>query len=249
MPRPAPPPQSHPFARAFVPSLFWLGWICLAVCRPAALQEQAVRAPRIHLMAPSGWPKDLDRYDLGLARLREAGFQLRNEACGYRRQSRYAGTEAERLADLNALCDPAVPMPELILLPRGGYGAVQLLDRIDYARLCPRLREAGTVMVGYSDFTALQMALLARGGVTTFSGPMVCTDFGAPEPDPGMLASFRSALTAPVIEVKVERPQRCALAREGRVWGGNLCTLAGLAGTPYLPRIKLTFRTSAGRFP
>jgi len=251
MARPAPPARPLRFRRVHAPIALGLGLLGLAGCRPAMTLEPATQPPRIHLIAPSGWPRDPERYELGLARLRQAGFQLGNEACGHRRQSRYAGTDAQRLEDLNALGDPAVPMPEVIMLPRGGYGAVQLLDRIDYARLCPRLRQAGTVIVGYSDFTALQMALLAQGDVPSFSGPMVCTDLGAPEPDPGMLAGFWRAITAPVLEIKVERPQRCALDREGIFWGGNLRTLVSLTGTPYLPRIEggLLFLEDTGESP
>jgi muramoyltetrapeptide carboxypeptidase len=205
----------------------------------------------VYLAAPSSWPPEPGRYERGLSRLRACGFRLANEACGQRRQSLFAGSDAERAADLNALCDPAVPMPDLIMLPRGGYGAVHLLDRIDYARLCPRLKRAGTVLVGYSDFTALQMALLAKGGVTTFSGPMVYTDLGRPEPDPSMVDSFRQAVTSPVLRIRVDAPQRDTADLEGVFWGGNLATLAALAGTPYLPLIQggILFLEDVGEAP
>ena len=195
-------------------------------------------APRILIIAPSGWPPDLERYDNGLRRLREAGFEVLAPERGRRRQGRFAGSEAERAADLNALADPDAELPELVMLPRGGYGAIHLLDRIDYARLCPRLRQAGTLLVGYSDFTNVQMALLARGGVVTWSGPMLAVDLGVPEPDPAMLAGFAQAIASPVVEVRVDQPQRCAGAWEGTFWGGNLATLVALAGTPYLPDIQ-----------
>jgi muramoyltetrapeptide carboxypeptidase len=203
------------------------------------------------LIAPSGWPPDGERYQLGLARLRAAGFQVVHPHRGERRFLRFAGTEDERVQDLNALCDPAEPMPDLVMLPRGGYGAVQLLDRIDYARLCPRLKAAGTVVMGYSDFTALAMALLARGDLVTWSGPMVSTDLGAPVPDPAMVESLRSAITRPEVRVRVDLPQVDAGTFEGRFWGGNLTTLAALAGTPYLPDIRdgLLFLEDDGETP
>jgi len=195
-------------------------------------------APRILIVAPSGWPPDVERYQRGVARLRAAGFEVVHAERGLRRAGRFAGTEDERVADWNALADPSVPLPEMIMLPRGGYGAIHLLDRIDYARLCPRLRQAGTVVMGYSDFTAISMALLARGGVATWSGPMVSTDFGVPVPDPAMVESFRHNLAGPVVEVRVDRPQADAGSAEGTFWGGNLATLVALAGTPYLPDIR-----------
>ncbi len=137
------------------------------------------------------------------------------------------------------------------MLPRGGNGAIHLLDQIDYARLCPRLREAGTVIVGFNDFTALQMALLARGGVITFSGPMVHSNPGIPQPNLDRVDSFRRAVTDPVVEVKVKMPQMVTGTYEGRFWGGNLCTLVSLVGTPYFPNIKegILFLADIGEAP
>jgi muramoyltetrapeptide carboxypeptidase len=210
----------------------------LIACRTPSRPRSASTHPRLHLIAPSGWLADPERYQRGLGRLERAGFQLEFPERGSRRASRFAGTEEQRLADLNGLSDPGAPMPDLVMLTRGGYGAIHLLAGIDYDRLCARMREAGTVLVGYSDFTALGMALLAKGGVVTWSGPMVYTDLGAAEPNPDMLASFRQAITSPVVTLRVDRPQVDTGTFEGTFWGGNLTTLAALAGSPYLPDIQ-----------
>lgn len=230
MPNPLPRP-AFPAALGLAVAV---GLAALA-CKVAPTPGPASARPRVHLIAPSGWPPDQARYQRGLERLERAGFQLEFAERGSRRASRFAGTEAERVADLNGLGDP---MPDLVMLTRGGFGSVHLLDRIDYGRLCPRLREAGTVLVGYSDFTALAMALLAKGGVVTWSGPMVATDLGAPAPDPAMLAGFRQAIASPVVTLRVDQPQADSGVFEGTFWGGNLTTLAALAGTPYLPDIQ-----------
>ena len=58
---------------------------------------------------------------------------------------------------------------------RGGYGFTRLLDRIDFAALA-RARKR---WMGHSDFTAFQLAALARAGMVTFAGPMAAYDFGA----------------------------------------------------------------------
>lgn len=195
-------------------------------------------APRALIIAPSGWPQDPARYQRGLERLRQAGFEVLGADRGLRRASRYAGSEDERALDLNALCGPDTPMPDLVLLPRGGYGAIHLLDRIDYARLCPRLLQAGTVVMGYSDYTALSMALLAKGKVINWSGPMVCTDLGVDRPDPAMADGLRRGLTSPELELRVDAPQTDSGSAEGTFWGGNLATLVSLVGTPYLPDIR-----------
>lgn len=55
--------------------------------------------------------------------------------------------------------------------------------------------ERGTRFVGLSDFTALQMALLAQTGALTWAGPTLCADWGGPdEPDEIMQACFDEML-------------------------------------------------------
>lgn len=232
------PPSRSPIPPSTALGLGAVAGLAFLACRIAPTSTPVPPPPRLHLIAPSGWPVDPARYQRGLQRLERAGFHLEGSDRGQRRASRFAGTEAERLADLNGLAEPGSALPDMVMLPRGGYGATQLLDRIDYDRLCPRLREAGTVVVGYSDFTALGMALLARGGVVTWAGPMVDTNLGVPVPDPAMLASFRQAIASPVVTLRVDQPQVDSGTLEGTFWGGNLTTLAALAGTPYLPDIQ-----------
>jgi muramoyltetrapeptide carboxypeptidase len=197
----------------------------------------SLACPRLRLMALGGPMIDPVRAQRGVDTLRTMGFALENLDCVTRRHSRFAGSVAERLADLNALAEPDASMPEMIMATRGGYGAVQLLDQIDYARLCPRLRQHGTILMGYSDNTAVQLALLARGNVTTFSGPMLYGDFATASLSAFTQTWLARVLSQPSFTLRVDVPQTTSLECGGRLWGGNLSVLSNLIGTPYLPQV------------
>ena len=194
-------------------------------------------AHTIELIAPSGRPHDLDAARRGIERLRADGFEPRNAAVIERRFQRFAGTDAERVADLNRLADLSHPLPDAALAVRGGYGATRLLPLLDYDGLRARLGSAPTLLVGHSDFTAIQLALLARAGLVTWGGPMLCGDFGAEAPSDFTLRHFRQAVETRAVDYTSGRPQQDAVDVEGTLWGGNLAMLASLIGTPYWPQI------------
>jgi muramoyltetrapeptide carboxypeptidase len=153
-----------------------------------------------------------------------------------RRYLRFGGTDAERLADLHAI--GTGPAGELTLAVRGGYGLGRLLDRIEFGRIAEQASASGTPIVGHSDFTAFQLAYLAKAGGVSFAGPMLLADFGEEHVDSFMWRHFEGILRAPVHDIEVEAPQVAAPATvEGTLWGGNLAMLCTLLGTPYMPNI------------
>ena len=208
-------------------------------------------AARIRLIAPSGYPHDAAAMARGVARLRAAGCAVEGAEVLERRDLRFAGTDAQRAADLADLLG-AAELPDIALAVRGGYGAVRLLERLDYQRWRERLSGSPLVLVGHSDFTALQAALHARAGQISFAGPMLGPDFGAPRLDALTWSAFWRTVSAP-------RGQACwhtgqqdlALDVEGPLWGGNLAVLCSLLGTPYFPRIDagILFVEDVGEAP
>lgn len=205
---------------------------------PAAGDTGSAPASRLRLMALSGPMTDAARAARGVAALGTLGFAIENQACVTRRSGRFAGTDAQRAADLNDLAVADAALPDLVMATRGGFGAVRLLERLDYAALCPRLREAGTAVVGYSDNTAAQLALFARGGLVTFSGPMLYGDFAAETLSPFTLGWLGRVLSSPSFSLRVDEAQPAAGQWQGTLWGGNLTVLTSLAGTPYLPLVQ-----------
>lgn len=110
------------------------------------------------------------------------GHQVENQTIIPRRMQRFAGTEAQRLSDINSLAT-LEGENTIVLAVRGGYGASRLLESIDWAGLAARQQQDPLLICGHSDFTAIQLGLLALHNVITFSGPMLAGNFGAPELD------------------------------------------------------------------
>lgn len=191
---------------------------------------------RFYLIAPSGYCINQQAASLGIQRLEQAGHQVENTAVVGRRYQRFAGTEAERLADITELVN--LTMPGTIVMPvRGGYGASRLLAHIDWQALAARQQQDPLLICGHSDFTAIQCGLLALGKVITFSGPMLAGNFGAPELDRFTEDHFWRALRNAVYSV-AWRSEGPACHTEGTLWGGNLAMLVSLIGTPWMPKIE-----------
>ncbi|AXD00372.1 muramoyltetrapeptide carboxypeptidase [Salmonella enterica] len=188
-----------------------------------------------HLIAPSGYCINQQAALRGVQRLTDAGHQVENDEVIRRRFQRFAGTDAERLADVNALA--SLTSPDTIVMPvRGGYGASRLLDRIDWQALASRQQRDPLLICGHSDFTAIQAGLLAQANVITFSGPMLAANFGAETLNTFTEQHFWLALRKAqfTVEWQGDGPQCDA---QGTLWGGNLAMLISLIGTPWMPTI------------
>jgi muramoyltetrapeptide carboxypeptidase len=192
----------------------------------------------IELIAPSGYPQDPAAIERALQRLREQGHRVEGVEATERRYQRFAGTDSERASELNRFADRSRKLPDIVLAVRGGYGAVRLLHGLDYEGLQKRLTGQPVAFVGHSDFTALQLALLARAGLTTFGGPMLASDFGAEELSSFTMDHFWRTLTARTFTLKVDAPQAQPASASGTLWGGNLATVASLTGTPFMPPVQ-----------
>lgn len=187
------------------------------------------------LIAPSGYCINQAAAQRGIQRLEAQGHQVLNQSLLTRRQQRFAGTEAERAADINALAS-LEGRNTLIMPVRGGYGASRLLDMVDWTALAARQQQDPLLICGHSDFTAVQMALLCKG-VTTFSGPMLAGNFGADTLNDFTVEHFWRALTQPEFTLQWQGDGPVC-DTEGTVWGGNLAMLASLVGTPWMPEIR-----------
>lgn len=151
----------------------------------------------------------------------------------------FAGSDQARANDINLLADTSRPLADIIIALRGGYGATRLLPLLDYDRLRQCFADQTAIIVGHSDFTAIQMALYARAGIKTFSGPMLTTNFSAQPVNQIMHQNFWQMLTRDrhLIDLPMIDPPIIDAEVEGTLWGGNLAIIASLIGTPYMPQI------------
>jgi len=187
------------------------------------------RAPMLGIIAPSGaLPEGM--VDRAAQFFAARGWQVQaGESC-FAREMRFAGPDELRLHDLQRFaCDRKIDM---VLSARGGYGLSRLLERIDFEAI----GRAGRIIVGISDFTAFNLAYLARAGGISFQGPSA-GDFAAAEPDPFTLEQFFATLTSSEHRVQFagDGPD-CDI--KGTLWGGNLALVTALLGTPYFPRVR-----------
>jgi muramoyltetrapeptide carboxypeptidase len=194
---------------------------------------RAVREPAtIGVCAPSG-RVDEATLSMGMAHMRDLGHRVVVPEGTLHAWRYFAGTDDERLGGLHALLDD--PSIDLVIAARGGYGITRLLPRIDWNRVAT----SGKAFVGFSDFTAFNMAAFACSNLVTFHGPMLSIDFGKAEPDTFMEQHFWMTLgrDAHRIDDIACEHEYGARRIDGTLWGGNLSLLAHLAGTPYFPAI------------
>ncbi|MGL4550387.1 MAG: S66 peptidase family protein, partial [Gemmataceae bacterium] len=207
---------------------------------PAWLKPPALRpGDTIAFVAPSGAAKSAAPIKEYAARLVKAGYKVTLPDRIDRRSGYLAGTDDERAAELNAaLRDPKV---RAVFPVRGGYGLTRILDRIDYAAL----RKDPKIVTGYSDLTALHLAIAREARVVSFHSPMAVSDlFRTDERFAFAAASFRRAVFADqytkgvsgyAVEPPAGRPKPVKLTggkARGRLMGGNLTLICSTLGTP-----------------
>lgn len=192
---------------------------------------------RIRLIAPSGYCHNQSAAARGVAALHAAGHRLENSEIIHRRRQRFAGSEAERLADINDIATLS-PLPDILLAVRGGYGASRLLGDIRYADIATRLTGEQVALCGHSDFTAIQLALLAQTGLVTFSAPMLAGNFGAEPISDYTKDHFFGLLGQKSYTIHWSENTQQSFHGAGTLWGGNLAMLTSLVGTPWMPDIS-----------
>ena len=176
---------------------------------------------------------------LAARRLCALGFEARLDEAALARAQRFAGSDEVRLAALHRVAEAA---PSIVMASRGGYGLTRLLDGLRWPRLA-RSVERGTRWVGYSDFTALQLALWQHEGAPSWAGPMALDDFGRSEADGGVDDVTRDCFVEAMhgeLEAVGYRTESGfdGLSVRGPLWGGNLSVLLSLLGTRHMPDAK-----------
>jgi muramoyltetrapeptide carboxypeptidase len=203
----------------------------------------------IHLIAPSGANLDNKSPLAGVDWLEKQSISVENKDCVQRVYERFAGTDEDRLSELNSIS--ALDPQTIVMAMRGGYGLHRLLPGINWGAIAKAIQN-GLQICGHSDFTVFQLGLLAKTGAVTLAGPMLNYDFGrldddgvAIAPDAWMWQHFQNAVLHRQLECQVSAPQsflgkNTEQSLIGMLWGGNLTILTGLVGTPYLPSAKQT---------
>lgn len=128
----------------------------------------------IYVYSPSGAVRDKAAFRRGVKRLQALGHEVEVDEAALSSFQRFAGDDATRLA---AIQRAAASGADVAMISRGGYGLTRILGHIPYKAVAKAI-ERGTKFVGLSDFTAFQLAVLARTGSSTWAGPSLCEGFG-----------------------------------------------------------------------
>ncbi|MBM7631468.1 S66 peptidase family protein [Geomicrobium sediminis] len=192
--------------------------------------SSALPGSTIGLISPSG-PAKHESFDKATALLQNLGFNV-TTARPFREYPGYlAGSIEERVEELHTLfVDPDV---DAILSLRGGYGSASLLPYLDFDLIARHHKP----FLGYSDVTALHIALWQKAKMVTFHSPMATSDLlKAPQSSIDHLLASLQAETYPG---RIMNPENIPLTTmmpgiaEGELVGGNLSVLTSLIGTPY----------------
>jgi muramoyltetrapeptide carboxypeptidase len=191
------------------------------------------------LVSPASAPSSTEMVENGVRYLERLGYAVKVGKYAAKVHGYLAGTDDQRAADFNDMIhDKAV---RAIFAIRGGYGTPRLLPLIDYRAL----KRSPKIIVGYSDITALQLAVFKKTGLVTFSGPMTGVEMGG-SIDPYTEEHFWRLVTSSTKVGLLRNPddEPLKILRDGKgvgtLLGGNLATAISLLKTPYAPKFDRT---------
>ncbi len=203
----------------------------------------------IGLVSPASPIADHHRIQRGVRYLERRGFRTVVGKHALKADAYLAGSDDQRVADLHDMFGNNEVHGVMCI--RGGYGAPRILPLLDYELIARHPK----VFVGYSDITALQLALWRRIGLVTFHGPMVGVEM-ADTMDSVTEDSFWNLVTSPGLPLKLSHPgwpfEVLAHGQaSGRLLGGNLSLVVSLLGTPFQPdfRNAILFLEDTGEEP
>ena len=211
------------------------------------LESKVIKPPRlkagdtIGVVSPAGITYDPILIDVLTESLDVLGLKMKRGEHMQDRWGYFAGEDQDRAADINQMfADPAV---DAIFALHGGWGAARTLDHIDYNLI----RNNPKVILGYSDITALLVAIYSRSGIATFHGPngnSKWNTFSAEYVRRLLFDADQISYANPVDEDDLLAPRRFRTRTiqsgkaTGKLVGGNLTVLTSIIGSDYLPDWK-----------
>lgn len=198
----------------------------------------------IYIMSPSSAVADAKVLARGVKRLEKMGFKVALDPTVLACDQRFAGSDIQRIGAFERAVKQKLP---IVMASRGGYGVTRILPHLNWSALA----QSGKRFVGQSDFTAFNLALLAKSGLISYAGPTACYDFGAPKPEILTTEIFGEVMRGELEILSFESEKADAVDCRGVLWGGNLAMITSLLGTPFMPKIKggILFVEDVGEHP
>jgi muramoyltetrapeptide carboxypeptidase len=207
------------------------------------------------LVSPAS-PINPDKFQNAITNLENMGLKAKYTQAAFNKSGYLAGSDEERLLDFHTMiADPEV---KAIWCLRGGYGCTRILDKLDYKLISKNPK----IIIGYSDITALLLAIYEKTGLVGFHGPVASSD---------IFSAFTGSQAAGILFGKISLPhtipyqqqslQKFVTGHEpyiihegkstGELTGGNLSLLVCLPNTNYAPtyKNKIVFIEDVGEKP
>lgn len=211
---------------------------------PSSSSNRVIKPPRLRpgdtvgLIDPASATFLREDLDIATESLAAMGLRVKPGAHLLDRYGYFAGKDDDRASDINTMfADPSV---RAIFALRGGWGSSRLLPLLDYETI----RRNPKILLGYSDITALHLAISARTGLVTFHGPVASSEwnpFNVDHVKRVLFGAEQVVMANPQerddqLTVVEHRVQTIAAGKaRGRIFGGNLTVLATIIGSGYLP--------------
>ncbi len=216
----------------------------------------------LYIYSPSGAVRDRVAFKRGVQFLKSRGHRVTVDPAALKSATRFAGDDAERVAAIERAARSGASAS---LISRGGYGLTRLLPQLPYKAIAQSI-DRGMAWVGYSDFTAMQLAVLARTGRITWAGPSLLDSFGATGEGSDVVDDITSDCFDDLLAEQGEGTgwrmgvaaskalasrKSGVWARDAQLWGGNLSVLCSLLGSPYFPTVSggVLFLEDVGEHP
>lgn len=201
----------------------------MTTIKPPRLPENG----KIGVIAPAS-PVSPERLKKGVQYLKSRGFEVELGTNVHEGIDFFAGTEKQRLDDLHEMFSR--DDIDAIICARGGYGTPRLLQDIDFELI----KSNPKIFVGYSDLTAFQLALQAKTGLVSFTGPMTAVEFADEKVHPTTEKNFWQIIQNPApfgILDPIENPYKVLRhgKADGKLIGGCLALVNSVLGTPFWP--------------
>lgn len=180
----------------------------------------------IGIISPSGAISDKEGFYERINYISQIGYKVKVFPNALKQNGYLAGEDKERLLDLHsAFLDDEV---KVILASRGGFGAIRILDDIDYEII----KNNPKIFIGSSDITAFLAAFYAKSALVSYHSPMLMNGFCFENFERYINLINNQKEILPKKKFKTLLQGDC----EGILWGGNLSTIVSLFGSfNYLP--------------
>ncbi len=194
------------------------------------------------LVSPANATYEREPLQIAIESIQALGFKVKLGSHVAARHGQFAGTDAQRASDINAMfADDQVAG---IIAVTGGSGCNRIVDKLDYALIRRKPKFFG----GFSDLTSLVNAINRQTGLVTFHCPVAGSEWNA-----FSVSHFKAMVMeaqAPLLrnptdergDNLVATQDRTTTLRGGKarghLVGGNLAVLSSLAGSPYMPECR-----------